>query len=208
MAVPDFVMVPVAAGGLTKPTTSYQSVQSQPLFKPSTVSVPKSKTVPGTRISLIKGEKEAADEPLPVETLPTNNELNPNISAKDTGNVGTKESKKVTEHVVTEMVTSVSQVETVPDIQNTPHVETSPPVETATNPLASLKTEATGTPTEHSTSGTPTNCDTSDTGYNGDIKKVADSSMEVVKDTSTQNLEFLKTPVTYLDDEVKNRCLQ
>ena len=138
-----------------------------------------------------------------METLPTNNELNPNISAKDTGNVETKESKKVTEHVATETVTSASQVETVPDAQNTPHVETSPPVETATDPLTSLQTEATDTPTEHSTSGTPTNCDTSDTGNNGDIKKVADSSMEVVKDTSTQNLESPQTPVTYLDDEVK-----
>ena len=203
MEVLDFVMVPVAAGGPTKPTTSYQSIQSQPLSKPSTVSVPKSKTVPGTGISLIKGKKKAADEPLPVETLPPNNELNSNISAKDTGNVGTKESKKVTEHVATEMVTSASQVETVPDVQNTPHVEMSPPVETATNPLASLQTEATGTPTEHSTSGTPTNCDTSDTGKNGDIKKAADSSMEVVEDTSMQNLESPKTPVTYLDDEVK-----
>ena len=62
-------------------------------------------------------------------------------------------------------------------------LETLPPVETATNPLASLQTEAIGTPTEHSTSGTPTNCDTSDTVNNGDIKKAADSSMEVVKDT-------------------------
>ena len=203
MAVPDLVMVPVATGGPTKPTTSYQSIQSQPQSKPSTVSVLKSRTVPGTGISLIKGEKKAADEPLSVETLPTNNELNPNISAKDTGNVGTKESEKVTQHVVTETITSASQVETVTDIQNTPHVETSPPVETAINPLASLQTEATGTPTEHPTSGTPTNCNTSDTGNNGDIKKAADSSMEVVKDTSTQNLESPKTPVTYLDDEVK-----
>ena len=138
-----------------------------------------------------------------METLPTNSELNPNISAKDTGNVGTKESEKVTEHVATETITSASQVETVTDIQNTPHVETSPTVETAINPLASLQTEATSTPTEHPTSGTLTNCDTSDTGNNGDIKKVADSSMEVVKDTSMQNLESPKTPVTYLDDEVK-----
>ena len=105
--------------------------------------------------------------------------------------------------VATETVTIASQVETVPEVQNTPHVETSPPVETTTNPLASLQTEATGTPTEHSTSGTLTNCDTSDTGNNGDIKKAADSSMEVVKDTSMQNLESPKTPVTYLDDEVK-----
>ena len=203
MAVPDFVMVPVAAGGPTKPTISYQSIQSQPLSKPSTVSIPKSKTVPGTGISLIKGEMNAADKPLPGETLSANNELNPNISAKDTGNVETKESEKVTEHVATEMVTSAPQVETVPDVQNTPHVETSPLVETDINPLASLQTESTGTPTEHSTSGTPTNCDTSDTGNNGDIKKAADSTMKVVKVTSTQNLESPKTPVTYLDDEVK-----
>ena len=179
MSAPDFVMVPVAAGGPTQPTILYQSIESQQLSKPSTVSVPKPKTVPGTRISLIKGEKKAADEPLPVGTLPTNNELNPNISAKDTGNVGTKESKKVTEHVATEMVTSAPQVETVPNAQNTPHVET------AINPLVSLQTEVTGMPTEHSTNGTPTNCDTSDTGNNGDIKKAADSTMEVVKVTST-----------------------
>ena len=100
-------------------------------------------------------------------------------------------------------VTNAPQVETVLDVKNTPHVETSPPVETAINPLASLQTEATGTPTEHSTSGTPTNCDTSDTGNNGDIKKAADSTMKVVNVTSTQNLESPKTPVTYLDDEVK-----
>ena len=174
MAVPDFVMVPVAAGGPTKPTILYQSIQSQLLSKPSAVSVPKSKTVPSTGISLIKGEKKAADEPLPVETLPTNNELNPNISAKDTGSVGTKESEKVTEHMATEMVTGAPQVETVPDVQNIPHVEMSPFVETTINPLASLQTEATSTPTEHSTSGTLTNCDTSDTGNNGDIKKAAD----------------------------------
>ena len=196
-------MVPVAAGGSTKPTTSYQSIQSQRLSKPSTVSVPKSKTVPGTGISLIKGEKNAADEPLPVETLLTNNELNSNISAKYTGNVGTKESEKGTEHVATETVTSAPQVETVPDVQITPQVETSPPMETAINPIACLQTDGTGTPTERSTSGTPTNCDTSDTGNNGDIKKAADSTMKVVKVTSTQNLESPKTPVTYLDDDVK-----
>ena len=87
MAVPDFVMVPVAAGGPTKPTTSYQSMQSQPMSKPSTVSVPKLKTVPGTGKSIVKGEKTAADEPLPVEILPANNESNPNLSAKNTENV-------------------------------------------------------------------------------------------------------------------------
>ena len=91
MSVPDFVMVPVAAGGPTKPTTSYQSMQSQPVSKPFTVSVPKSKTVPGTGITLVKGEKTAVDEPLPVETLPVNKELNPNLSAKDTENVEKKD---------------------------------------------------------------------------------------------------------------------
>ena len=94
-------------------------------------------------------------------------------------------------------------METVPDVKNTPHVETSAPVETAINPLASLQTEAIGTSTEHSTSGTLTNCDTSNTGNNGDIKKVADSTMKVVNVTSTQNLDSPKTPVTYSDDEVK-----
>ena len=39
MFVPDFVMVPVAAGGPIKPTASYQSMQSQPVSKPSTVTV-------------------------------------------------------------------------------------------------------------------------------------------------------------------------
>ena len=101
--------------------------------------------------------------------------------------MGTKESEKVTEHVATETVTSAPQVETVPNSQNTPHVEMSPPAETAINPLASLQTEALGTPTEHSTNGI----------------KEADSTMEVVKVTSMQNLESPKTPVTYLDDEVK-----
>ena len=203
MAVPDFVMVPVAAGGPTKPTTSYQSMQSQPVSKPSTVSVPKSKTVPGTGISIVKGEKKAADEPLPVETLPANNELNPNISAKDTGNVETKGSENVTEHVATETDAGTSQVETVPYVQNTTYVETSPPEETSTHPSISLPTEANGTSTEHFTSATPTNHDTSNTGENGAVKEAADSSMEIEKDTSTQNLESPKTPVAYLDDEVK-----
>ena len=203
MAVPDFVMVPVAAGGPTKPTTSYQSMQSQPMSKPSTVSVPKSRTVPGTGISIVKGEKTAADEPLPVETLPANNELNPNVSAKDTGNVETKGSENVAEHVATETDAGTSQVETVPYIQNTAHVETSPPEETSTHPSASLPTEANGTATEHFTSATPNNRDTSNTGENGAVKEAADSSVETEKDTSMQNLESPKTPVAYLDDEVK-----
>ena len=142
-------------------------------------------------------------EPLPVETLPANNELNPNVSAKDTGNVGTEGSKNVTERVATETDAGTSQVETLPYVQNTTHVETSPPEETSTNPPTPLLTEANGTATEHSTSARPTNCDTSNTGENGDVKEVADSSMEVVKDTSTQNLESPKTPVAYLDYEVK-----
>ena len=66
MAVPDFVMVPVAAGGPTRPATSHQPMQTQPVSKPSTVTVPKLKTVPGTGISLVKCEKTAVDEPLPV----------------------------------------------------------------------------------------------------------------------------------------------
>ena len=138
MAVPDFVMVPVAAGGPTKPTTSYQSMQSQPVSKPSTVSVPKSKTVPGTGISIVKGEKTAADEPLPVETLPASNESNTNLSAKNTENVETKGSKHVTEYVATETDAVTSQVETAPHAQNTAHVETSPPEGISTHPPALL----------------------------------------------------------------------
>ena len=77
------------------------------------------------------------------------------------------------------------------------------PEETSTHPSASLPTEANGTATEHFTSETTTNCDTSNTGENGAVKEVADSSMEIEKDTSMQNLESPKTPVAYLDDEIK-----
>ena len=165
--------------------------------------MPKSKTVPGTGITLVKGEKTAADEPLPVETLPVNNELNLNLSAKDTENVETKGSEHVTEHVATETDVVTSQVETVFHVQNTAHVETSPSEETSTYPSASLPTEANCTATEHSTSETLTNLDSSNTGENGAVKEAADSSMEIEKDTSTQNLESPKTPVANLDDEVK-----
>ena len=202
MAVPDFVMVPVTAGGPTKPTTSYQSMQSQPVSKPSTVSVPKSKTVPGTGISIVKGEKTAVDEPLPVETLPANNESNLNLSAKNTENVETKGSEHVTEYVATEMDSVTSQVETAPHAQNTAHVETSPPEEISTYPPALLPKEASGSVTEHSTSETLV-C-TSSTGENGTINEVADSSMEIEKNTSMLNLKSPKTPVANLDDnEVK-----
>ena len=198
MAVPDFVMVPVAAGGPTKPTTSYQSMQSRPVSKPSTVSVPKSKTVPGTGISIVKGEKTAADEPLPVEILPAN-ESNTNLSAKNTENVETKGSEHVTEYVATETDAVTSQVETAPHAQNTAHVETSPPEGISTHPPALLPKEASGSVTEHSTSETPV-C-TSSTGENGTIKEAADSSMEIEKDTSMLNLESPKTPVANLDDD-------
>ena len=202
MTVPDFVMVPVAAGGPAKPTTLYQSMQSQPMSKPSTVSVPKPKTVPGIGISIVKGEKTAADEPLPVETLPANNESNPNLSAKNTENVETKGSEYVTEHVATEMDAVTFQVETASHAQNTTHVETSPPEEISTHPPDLLPKEASGSVTEHSTSETLV-C-TSSTGKNGTIKEAADSSMEIEKDTSTLNLESPKTPVANLDDnEVK-----
>ena len=82
-------------------------------------------------------------------------------------------------------------------------METSPPEETSTHNSVSLPTEANGTATEHFTSATPTNHDPSNTGENGAVKEVADSSMEIEKDTSMQNLESPKTPVAYLDDEVK-----
>ena len=104
----------------------------------------------------------------------------------------------MTEHVATEMDIVTSQVETVLHIQNTTHVETSPSEKTSTHPSASLPTEANGTATEHSTIKTLTNLDSSNTGENGAVKEVADSSMEIEQDTSTQNLESPKTPVAKL----------
>ena len=140
------------------------------MSKPSTVSVPKSKTVPGTGISIVKGEKTAADELLPVETLPASNESNMNLSAKNTENVETKGSEHVTEYVATETDAVTSQVETAPHAQNTAHVETSPPEGISTHPPALLPKEASGSVTEHSTSKTPVR--TSSTGENGTIKEV------------------------------------
>ena len=174
-------------------------MQSQPVSKPSTVSVPKLKTVPGTGISIVKGEKTVADEPLSVETLPANNESNLNLCAKNTENVETKGSEHMTGHVATEVDAVTSQVGTAPHAQNTIHDETSPPGEISTHPPALLPKEASGSVTGHSTSETPV-C-TSSTGENGTIKEAADSSMKIEKDTSTLNLESPKTPVANLDDD-------
>ena len=112
-------MVPIAAGRPTKQTTLYQSMQSQLVAKPSTVSMPKSKTVPGTGISIITVEKAAADKPLPVETSPANSATNTNDCTQYTGNVETKGSDNSTEHVATETDTVNSQVEAAHCIQNT-----------------------------------------------------------------------------------------
>ena len=120
MSVPDFVMVPVAAGGPTKPTTSYQTMLSQPMSKPSTVTVPKSSTIPGTGISLLKGEKfenRAVSMPLSVETLPASNEPKPNLSAKvtldvETNRYVTTDTDAVTSEVETEQSTVTSHVGT------------------------------------------------------------------------------------------------
>ena len=105
----------------------------------------------------------------------------------------------MTEYVATEMDAVTSQVETAPHAQNTAHVETSPPEEISTHPPALLPKEASGSVTEHFTSETPV-C-TSSTGENGTINEVADSSMEIEKDTSRLNLESPKTPVANLDDD-------
>ena len=170
------------------------------MAKPSTVSVPKSKTVPGTGISIIKDEKAAADEPLSVETSPANSAINMNDCAKNTGNVETKGLDNSTEHVATETDTVNFQVETAHCIQNTVHVETSSPEEISTHPSVPQAPEV---DVEPSTSVTMTLVNSSNTGENGAVRDAADSSMDIEKDTSTQNLTSPKIPVTYLDDEVK-----
>ena len=181
---PDFVMVPVAAGGSTKPTTLYQSMQSQPVAKPSTVSMPKSKTVPGTGISIIKVEKAAADKPLPVETSPANSATNTNDCTQYTGNVEMKGLDNSTERVATEMDTVNSQVETAHCIQNTVHVETSSLEEISTDPSIPQTPEDNISDAEPSTSVTMTPVTSSNTGENGAVREVADSLMEIEKDTS------------------------
>ena len=196
-------MAPVAAGGPTKPTSSYQSMQSQLVAKPSTVSMPKLKTVSGTGISIIKVEKAAADEPLPVETSPANSATNMNDCTKYTGNVEMKESDNSTEHVATETDTVNFQVETAHCVQDTVHVETSSLEEISTDPSIPQAPEVNSTDAEPSTSVTMTPVNSSNTGENVAVREVADSSMEIEKDTSTQNLMSPKTPVSLLDDEVK-----
>ena len=115
----------------------------------------------------------------------------------------TKGSKHVTGYVETEADAMTSQVETECYVQKPVHVETSSSEETSTHPSSTLPTETNGTSTEHSTSETPTNHDTSNTGEIGAEKEAADSTMDIEKDTSMQNLESPKTPVAYLDDESK-----
>ena len=161
--------------------------------------MPKSKTVPGTGISITKGEKTVSDEPLPVETLPAGSKSNMNSSANNTENVETKRPEHVTEYVETETDAVTSQVETAPHTHNTTHVETSPPEGISTHPPALLPKEASSSVPEHSTSETPAR--TSSTGENGTIKEAADSSMEIEQDTSMLNLELPKTPVANLDDD-------
>ena len=110
---PEFVMVPIAAGGLTKPTTSHNTMQSQPVIKPTTVtSTPMNlhitckdmkqdiasgtDTVPvqscntdlGIALNIAKTESSDKETPLPVGTSPANTTTNTDICAKETGNVG------------------------------------------------------------------------------------------------------------------------
>ena len=111
---PEFVMVPIAAGGPTKTTTSYHSMQTQPVAKPTTVTSPpqtqhvtckdmeqdvstgivtaqssKGNTVPGTALNVAKSESSVEDTSLPVGTTPTNTETVTINCAKNTGNVET-----------------------------------------------------------------------------------------------------------------------
>ena len=115
---PEFVMVPIAAEGVTKPTTSYhsqQSQQSQPVSKPTTVTSPplnlhitckdlkqdttasesitiqspSMNSVPRTVLEAAKREVTDKDQPLPVGTTPAVSEINTVNCANKMENVET-----------------------------------------------------------------------------------------------------------------------
>ena len=157
---PEFVMVPIAAGGLTKPTTSHHSMQAQPVTKPTTVAstplnlhitckdlkqniasgtdtvpVQSSNIDPGIALNIAKIESSDEDTPLPVGTSPTNTITNTNICAKETGNVETRSSDNAPEHVETDLASKNLPVEMINCTQNNGHVETNPlPEETSAEP--------------------------------------------------------------------------
>ena len=169
--------------------------------------MPKSSTIPGTGISLLKGEKSenhAVSILLSVETLPASNEQKPNLSAKvtldvETNKYGTTDTDAVTSQVETEQSTVTSQVETELLAQQPMHVETSPPRETSIDTVATLSTDPSGMGMERPTSGSSTNQDAFNSGESGAEKEVTDSPM----DTSMQSPDAPKTPVAYLDKDVK-----
>ena len=202
---------PVAARGPMMPTTSYQSLQTRPVSKPSTVSVPKSKVVPGTGISIVKADKAASDKPLPVETSPTKKDPNTDNNDSKSGNVEMEGPDNLTEQVATDKDSTTQQVETSNCVQNTVHVETSSQGEISTHPSA-LETldvnqptnvattsmdmsninlsvpqspKATDSDAEWSVNVGTTLTDTPNTGDNGTVREAADSSISIEKDTST-----------------------
>ena len=148
---PEFVMVPVAAGGPTKATTSYHSMQAQLVTKLTTVTNPpqtlhvtckdvaqdvsteivtaqlsKGNTVPGTALNIAKSESSDEDTPLPVGTTPTNTETVTINCAKNTGNVEMISLDKKSEYVETELCSNDLPVEMLNLKENNKYVETNP----------------------------------------------------------------------------------
>ena len=146
----------------------------------------KSSTIPGTGISLLKGEKSenhAVSMPLSVETLPASNEQKPNLSAKvtldvETNKYGTTDTDAVTSQVETEQSAVTSHVETELLAQQPMHVETSPPRETSIDTAATLSTDPSGMGMERPTSGSLTNQDAFNSGESGAEKEATDSPMD------------------------------
>ena len=108
-----------------------------------------------------------------------------------------------TEHVTTKVNTMISQVETVQRVQDTVHVETTSSKEISTDSCFPQASEVDSITQEQPTSVTMTSVNSSNTGENGAEREAADSSMNIEKDTSMQNVMSPKIPVAYLDDDVK-----
>ena len=82
-------------------------------------------------------------------------------------------------------------------------METPSPEDISKHPSVPQAQEVNSIHAELSASVTTTLVNSSNTGENGVVSEAADSSMNIEKDTSMQNLISPKTPVTYSDDEVK-----
>ena len=215
-------MVPISAGGLTKPTTSHNIMQSQPVAKPTTVTsaplnlhitckdmkqdiasgtdtvhVQSCSTDPGTALNVAKIESSDEETPLPVGTLPANITTNTDICAKETGNVEMSSSDNVPEHVETDLASKILPVETINYTQNNRHVEiNSLPEETSAEPPALQPTNNDSVAATASTSVTEPATASENKGEIGAEKNEADSSSETDMDTSTHNLAKPKTPLT------------